>query len=209
MSDPSQALLAAIRDRRSVRRFAPGRLPTGALEQVLEAARWAPSAGNRQAWRMWVVTGLNTIAAMRAAVEQQVVALRAGLRAEIRKDAGTYLDHFTFFGLAPVVVVPLYRAGPDLLAASQEQAISSPDRAEADALCSVAAAVQNLLLAAHSLGLGACWMTGPLVAADALADLLQVPAGWKIAALVPIGRPAEDPPPPARRAPDRLVRILE
>jgi nitroreductase len=72
----------------------------------------------------------------------------------------------------------------------------------------VAAAIENLLLCAHALGLGACWMTGPLVAAEALAAILEVPRGWTLSALVPVGRPAERPATPPRRPRDALVRRL-
>jgi nitroreductase len=73
-----------------------------------------------------------------------------------------------------------------------------------DTTASVAAALTQLLLAAHALGLGACWMTGPLVAAAELRALLAVPDGWELAALVPLGYPAEQPAPPRRRALGRL-----
>jgi nitroreductase len=39
-------------------------------------------------------------------------------------------------------------------------------------LQSVAAAIEHMLLAAHALGYGSCWMTGPLVAQDAFGELL-------------------------------------
>ncbi len=64
----------------------------------------------------------------------------------------------------------------------------------------------NLLLAAHTLGLGACWMTGPLVAADGLRRCLQVTKGWDIAALVPVGYADEEPQPPKRRPLQRLIQ---
>jgi len=178
---------------------------------VLEAARWAPSAGNRQAFRLWVVSRPELLEAMADAVGRALAELRAGLRDDVAIEAEAYLANFTFFAQAPVVVVPTYRAGPDLLAAAQRSPDGAPagDRAEADALCSVAAAIQNLLLSAHARGLGACWMTGPLVAEAALAALLEVPAGWRIAALIPLGRPAERPKPPTRRSLARLVRRID
>ncbi len=101
----------------------------------------------------------------------------------------------------------IHRAAPSLIAAALEQ--PGPDaarRGEADALCSVAAALTQLLLAAHALGLGACWMTGPLVAEERLACALQVPDGWRISALVPVGYPAEAPEPPPRRPVSALLQ---
>jgi coenzyme F420-0:L-glutamate ligase/coenzyme F420-1:gamma-L-glutamate ligase len=66
-------------------------------------------------------------------------------------------------------------------------------------------AMQNLLLAAHAAGLGASGMTGPLVAADGIREILQIPPAWHIAALVPIGYPAEEPV-PERKSVDHVTR---
>lgn len=49
-------LLELISTRRSIRRFKPDPVPSEMLEQILEAARWAPTAGNLQAWRLMVLT---------------------------------------------------------------------------------------------------------------------------------------------------------
>ena len=52
---------------------------------------------------------------------------------------------------------------------------------------STALAVENLLLTAHALGLGASGMTGPLLATDQLAELLHVPPSWHFVAVIPVG----------------------
>ena len=58
------------------------------------------------------------------------------------------------------------------------------------AVQSVAMAVQNLLLAAHSESLGACWMCAPLFCGDAVRGALDLPAQWEPQALVTLGYPA-------------------
>jgi nitroreductase len=63
-------------------------------------------------------------------------------------------------------------------------------------------------LMAHALGLGASGMTGPLLAEPALRSILEVPDGWGIVALVPIGWPAEDPASTDRKPVDKVVRWL-
>jgi nitroreductase len=200
------ALLELLRTRRSVRRFRPDPVPEDAVAALLEAAAAAPSAGNRQAWRLLLVTSRPRIDAMAEAVRAEVARIRARVRPDAAAEADAYLANFLHFAGAPLVVAPIHRRGPDLLEAAGGTA--RPSRADADALASVAAAIQNLLLCAHALGLGACWMTGPLVAADALAELLEVPRGWALSAILPVGRPAEQPEAPPRRRPDALVRRL-
>ena len=58
-------LYAAIRGRRSVRRFAGGPLDRVVLKRIVEAATWAPSGGNAQTWRLVVVTEPARIAKLR------------------------------------------------------------------------------------------------------------------------------------------------
>jgi nitroreductase len=198
------ALLALLRARRSVRRFLPDPLTEDELTALVEAATTAPSAGNRQAYRLLLVTSRARIDAMAEVVRAEVLRLRAALREDVAPDAETYLENFLHFAGAPVVVAPIHRVGVDLLSAAGASPQSA--RGDAEALASVAASIENLLLCAHALGLGACWMTGPLVAEVALSKVLEVPRGWVLSALVPVGRPAESPEPPPRRRPETLVR---
>ncbi len=69
-------------------------------------------------------------------------------------------------------------------------------------------ALENMLLMAHALGLGASGMTGPLLAVDRLRELLEVPASWGIVALVPIGFPSEEPAPTDRKDLAKVVRWI-
>ena len=57
------------------------------------------------------------------------------------------------------------------------------------AIQSVAACGQNLLLAAHELGLGACWMCAPLFAPDVVREVLDLPGDWDAQALITLGYP--------------------
>lgn len=63
---------------------------------------------------------------------------------------------------------------------------------------SCAAATQNLLLAAHALGLGACWQGDPLLAQHELRKTLQLPKEVKVVSSVALGYAASAACPPAR-----------
>ena len=68
-------------------------------------------------------------------------------------------------------------------------------RAQAEwtmAVQSTALACQNLLLAAHHYGLGACWMCAPLFAPELVRAVLDLPASWEPQALLTVGYPAEE-----------------
>ena len=59
------------------------------------------------------------------------------------------------------------------------------------AVQSVALACQNLLLAAHAAGLGACWMCAPLFVPALVRQVLDLPEAWQPQALLTLGYPAE------------------
>jgi len=204
-----QDLLELMKGRRSVRRFRDRPVPEAMVEQLLEAARWAPSAGNRQAWRFLLVRGEDKRAELREIVATALRDLRQELRGDLADDVERYLENFTHFAGAPLVVVPIFRSVDLLQASVDDDKTMQTRRAELDALSSVAAAVQNLLLAAHSLGLGACWMSGPLLAEAELERALAVPEGWRLAAVIPVGYPDEQPAPASRRALTRLYRNVD
>jgi len=50
-------LINAVRDRRSIRKFKPDRIPRNVLEGIFDAARWAPSWGNTQSCEFFILTG--------------------------------------------------------------------------------------------------------------------------------------------------------
>ena len=113
-----------------------------------------------------------------------------------------------------MVIVPLYRpltllssmVGPGLSASDQRNVVGMEHQS---GLVSTALAMQNLLLMAHDLGLGASGLTGPLIAADALRELLALPGGWDLAALIAVGYADETPAPTSRKSAAAVTRWIE
>jgi F420 biosynthesis protein FbiB-like protein len=102
--------------------------------------------------------------------------------------------------------VERFATAPTLILAclSIEGMIKFPDverqRCERDlAMQSLAAALQNLLLAAHSLGLGACWFCAPAFCKETVRGVLEIPDEVDPEALIAIGYPAEEQPAPPRK----------
>jgi nitroreductase len=93
------------------------------------------------------------------------------------------------------------------LSGGDEAAIRAMERDSG--LIGTSLALQNLLLAAHAAGLGASGMTGPLVACDALREILGVQPSWHNAALVPMGYPDEEPAPTTRKPIERVTQWIE
>ncbi len=148
----------AILTRRSVRRFEDRPLSREQLEKLLEAARWAPSAGNLQPWIFVVATSEDARAALAAAAFGQ-----------------------RFVAEAPAVI--------GVAASPPERSPYGRRGRELYCLQDTAAAVQNVLLAAHDMGLGACWVGA--FDDDAVSRALELRGDERPVALVPVGYPAE------------------
>jgi len=166
----------ALQARRSIRRFDERPVPEELLLRVLEAARSAPSGGNMQPWELVVVKDRETIGRV---VQTTFVGFdpASGRRQE------------WLLG-APVLVV----ACADI----KRSASRYGPLGEQVAVLDVAAAVENMLLAAVALGLGSCWVSG--FAAEDLSRLLGLPASVRPLAILPLGFPAQAPGEPPRFA---------
>ena len=200
--------------RRSVRRFAPTLPPRALIQRLIDAAVTAPSASNKQPWRFVVVTDPAVIGAMGQAVRRATDALAAHVPDASEASFRAYGTYFTRFEDAPAVIVALHRPvtilGNLLDAKLPAEARECVRRMEQESgLIGTAMALQNLLLMAPALGLGASGMTGPLVARPAIRQLLRVRDSWAIAALVVVGYPEETPPPTARKDSARVTRWME
>jgi F420 biosynthesis protein FbiB-like protein len=172
--------------RRSIRRYADAPIERARIEQLLGAALYAPSAHNSQPWRFAVATTPEAKArlAHAMAVRFRVERLAGGAAPEqVEEEVGRSISRITS---APVVIVVCLTMA-DLLPADGKLAQAEHTMA----VQGVAAAIQNLLLAAHAQGLGACWMCAPLFAPDEARAALDLPGDWEPQALVTLGYPAK------------------
>ncbi|MGH2523037.1 MAG: nitroreductase family protein [Anaerolineales bacterium] len=189
-------LFTTIESRRSIRRYTAEPVPSEVIERLLRAATRAPSAHNRQPWRFVAL-------AEPAAKEQLAHAMGDKLRADrladgdppgvVEQDAAR---SFTRITDAPVVIVAC-------LTMAEMDSYPDARRKQAEylmAVQSVAMAIQNLLLAAHAEGLGACWMCAPLFCPEVVRAALSLPEDWEAQALVTLGYPANAGKPPSRRS---------
>lgn len=205
MSD-AEVLLNLIRGRRSVRQFTDEPVDSNVLSRLVEAASWAPSAGNQQDWRFDVVTSPATKQAMADAVRRRwAEVISANRDCGFIQEVEQYAAGFAEFAKAPVVIVVSARA----IDSVQEHLLGKAALATAGSFASAAMAAQNLMLAAHALGLGSCCMTGPLAAHDELRSLLNLGRKHQIVCLLALGHPAEAPPGPPRKPVEKIARWLE
>ena len=178
-------LIDAMRNRRSCRRFLPDPVEAPVIRQMLEAASWAPSPLNSQPWEFVVITGEEKKAALKAAAEKchQWALEKSGWQWL----AGYRMDFLT---QAPVIIAVIgdpKKTGVDQF---QEEGTVAYQHA-------CAAAIQNMLLAAHASGIGTLWFT--FFDKAAVRDILGIAPEKTPLALICAGRPAAETPPVPRK----------
>jgi nitroreductase len=180
---------------RALRRFTDEPVAIEDIEAILRAAQQAPSGGNIQPWRFVVVTDPEVRARLGALYRASYQRYEAALLPTVQGhrsaedeaswnrtlDASRHLaDHF---GEIPVIVAVCM---PDISLTLRD------DEGDLDIgtlAASVFPAVQNLILAARSLHLGAALTTVFRIRHDEVRDVLGVPADQQVVALVPVGHP--------------------
>jgi len=172
-------VLEAIRTRRSIRKYKTDPVDDKTLVTVLEAARWAPSWANTQCWRFIVVRDGATKNKLADTLNETNPA-----RDAIRN--------------APLVIVACAELGK----AGRKDGELVTDKGDWF-MFDVALAMQNLVLAAHSLGLATVFV-GRFDAREA-ARILEVPQGYCVVAMTPLGYPDETKEPRPRKEPSEIV----
>jgi coenzyme F420-0:L-glutamate ligase / coenzyme F420-1:gamma-L-glutamate ligase len=190
--------------RRSVRKFSERSVSRDNLLAVLEAARWAPSNHNRQPWRFIVLEQRQQIERLAEQVGRSLSAKMQSLPAIASAYAAELTHYATFFAGAPAVILTLHKR-PVSVSDALLRGVRDPALVSGEPL-SVAMAVQNMLLAAHALGLGTCVLTAPLIVEQAILAEVRPPPSYDLTCLVAVGHPAETPPAPRRKS---IEQILE
>lgn len=187
-------VLDAIRRRRSIRKYQPRQVPSEVVLEALVAAGWAPSAHNSQPWRFIVLAD--------ASVKEELAdAMADAWAADLAKDGVTVdadmrKERVERFADAPVLILTCstmdgLRKFPD-----EKRQICERDLA----MQGLGAALQNLLLAAHVKGLGACWFCAPGFCKETVRKVLQIPEAVEPEAFVIMGYPAETPSVPTKKS---------
>lgn len=167
-------VLEAIKGRRSVRAFRSEKnVSEETVQELIDAACWAPSAGNIQPWEFVIVR-----------------------KPEIKRRLVEAAFKQSFLEDASVVIV---------VCADEERSSEGYGQRGRTLYCiqDTSAAIQNIHLAAYSLGLGTCWV-GAFKEEEAR-EILNIPRGIRPVALVPVGYPLKFPSPRAKRVASEIV----
>ncbi len=169
-------LMEIIRSRRSVRKYLDEPVSENDLEKILEAVRWAPSWANTQCWEVVIVKDPGVKEALQATLPPKG---NPAVKAMVQ---------------APVVLVLCARKG-----------VSGYYKGQVTTkfgdwfMYDLGIATQNICLMAHHLGLGTV-IVG-LFDHEKARGVLDVPDGYEVVTMIPLGRPAKTGKAPKRREP--------
>ena len=188
----AEVILAAIQNRRSIGRVTDEVPSRELIERVLEAGRWAPSHHLTEPWRFFVLSG------------------------EARKALGVVMGDVAAAGIDDPEgrLVAYERAvgkplrAPYLVAVAVEPAVA-PNVFEVEEIASGAAAAQNMLLAAHALGLAAMWRTGAVCYEPAMRRFFGLSERATVLGFLYVGFPAMPAPIRERRALGEVVTWMD
>jgi nitroreductase len=160
-------VLEAIRSRRSVRAFKNKNVSSEDVAMLIDSAHWAPSAGNIQPWEFVIIR-----------------------KKDVKKQLADAALSQSFIAKAPVLVV---------VCANENRSSQGYGVRGKTLYCiqDTAAAIQNIHLAAFSLGLGTCWVGA--FSEEEVAKVLKLPHGIRPVAIVPVGYALGPPERPERK----------
>lgn len=201
MNHSRNETLATIHARHSIRQFEPRELSDDLLMTMLDAANQAPSAHNRQSWKFVILEG---------ASRSELAELVSTASKRFQKPASSLLRMAArSIASAPVTIAvvntgDLISHGTELFQVDREMGFDFFRTME---IQSSAAAVENLLLAATSLGLGAVWLGILYLIKDEILTFLQEPGG-EFMAVIPVGHPARPTQGPNKKPLENVIKKI-
>ncbi len=173
-------LFTAIKERRSCRSYLPDAVDDETIDRILEAAVWAPSPANNQPWEFVVITG--------AEAKEKIFSEAEFRKKELFEKSGwKWMDKYRvdFLKQTPLIIAVIgdpQKTGADMFA-EEGRGLAYQH--------ACAAAIQNMLLAAHALGLAGLWFT--LFDKTAMRQILGVDSEKDPIALICLGKPGAEP----------------
>lgn len=192
-------LYDAMRTAFSAREFTPDPIPDETLARILEHARFAPSGGNRQGWRVIVVRDQGTKAAIselaKPAAKKYAAQVAAG-ESPWNTILPSQVDAATIEAtpVPPVLIEPFKSAPVVLVVCVDLRVVASLDKELGRVGIASGASIYpfawNILLAAKNEGLGGTITTMPIAQEPKMRELLGIPDHVAVCAVMPMGRPA-------------------
>lgn len=206
-----------IKKRRSIRKYQNSPIPDEVIIRFIEAAVTAPSGCNSQCWYFVALKSSEKITALASVVEECVDNFfKGGFAPPTESFVKERKKALTFFKNAPVVIV-VFLTGMTYYNKRVTKLFEDNGYSYRDVMdklgypdvLSVGAAIENMLLAIEDMGYGACWMNDPVIAEEGIKRFLDVPEGYRLMSLIPVGLPAYTPQKKAMKPLSEVLEILD
>lgn len=164
-------VIKTIKSRRSIRKYLTEQIKDEELKSILDAAIYAPSGHNDQTWHFTVIQNKETLDELN--IKSKALMSRAQTDWIVKMGQN---EKYHVFHNAPTVII-----------------VSGEEKSNKElAYCTIAdcsAAIQNMLLAAHSIGIASCWvgLTSFVFEIQEEVEKLNIPKGYKPLFAVTLG----------------------
>ncbi|MGM0532755.1 MAG: nitroreductase family protein [Bacteroidota bacterium] len=203
-------LQKAIENRTSVRSFKDTPVPVADLKHLVKMGGFAPSVNNYQPWKFYVITNHNLLGRMAERVKKKIEEIPEN-KSIASENIKSQVEFFsTFFEDAPAVIAlsmedyeSVLEKGVDMSHQDINILRNYPD------IQSAGAAIENILLAAVDMGYGACWLSAPMMAKEALEELMGIGEPYHLMAFVAVGVPAKDIKPKEKKPLEDIFELIE
>jgi len=190
MEEINYQQLKLICDKRKSTRTYSGRpVSKDYIEKIKQIAYTSPYASGKKNWEIIDIQNAQSIQEIASLVKEQAYKTGEKIRTDFKEGFLDYAKNFTFFETAPLLFILIYRIPPSisLMLDQKDEFISEWERD--NYVKSISCVAMLILLAVQSLGLGSCYMTGPLIASKQIIKFLDIKNDKKIGAIIPIGYP--------------------
>ncbi|MEM4853929.1 MAG: nitroreductase family protein [Sulfolobales archaeon] len=201
----SKEILEIIGSRVSIRRFKQDPIPDEVLKTILWAATRAPTAGARENWFFVVIKSEE----LRKRVHELLIEAHVMYAKEIAKMSLDRIEKWKRSMEEGMYLAPVYIAVYiDLSRLSSGGTGKSSEAEFIMEIQSAAAAIENAILAAWSLGVGSVWLGVPLLIEEKFKELMSVPREYKLMGILALGYPLEVPNPRRRKPVDDVTKFI-
>lgn len=204
-----------VTNRRSIRRFKDEPVPKEIIEEIIDCARWAPSDTNQQPWKFISISNKNIIQKIEEATKKGMEKLKKRAEKLGKEDVIKKIEVFSRYALvfknAPHMLICLAEPYKSKFTEEIFDPIGySKGIWRDEGIKSTSLAVQNILLAAHALGYGACPMSAPIILAEEeIRKVLNVEDKYIIALIIALGKPEGSTSAPPRKELSEILEYIE
>lgn len=164
------SVIKAIKERRAVRRYKNKEIPESAINEIIDAGRYAPSAMNRQPWKFIIITNKSLIKELSDVMTKKLLNISTRIRERMKT-----MEDPVFYS-APLLVFVLSEEGNEWVYAD----------------CGICS--QNMMLAAYSLGIASCFIgMAKHIEGEKILEKLNISEGYKVINAVVFGYADEKP----------------